>query len=304
MLALFPLLKHSGWSDLQTMIRGVGALSKNWTAIIHFAATPPTILTLGLVVQKMWERQSSMADLQQFRTLVTKYRKPWTQGELAQAIDLSANDFSHRLGGTGRTVLTQKNVLDIVVTLAEWQALSWEQAVELLSLMDYPLDTLEWKTRLQKHFSPPDPALPPTQKGTPSTIVPEAPEGSQQLPSGRHRLFQARDLPKGYVPRPKAFDAIKHLLLNHQGNQTTAITTALRGADGFGKTTLALALCHNTEIQAAFPDGILWVELGEQLPRALVKERDSTKSVTARLHHQPQKNTPRSPPATRCSPSG
>ena len=85
----------------------------------------------------------------------------------------------------------------------------------------------------------------------------------------RPKHFQARDLPKGYVPRPKAFDEIKHLLLNHQGNRTTAITTALRGAGGFGKTTLALALCHDPEIQATFPDGILWVELGEQPPRPL-----------------------------------
>jgi WD40 repeat protein len=210
-----------------------------------------------------------MADLTQFRTLVTHYRKPWTQGELAAAIGLSAIELSHRLGGTGRQALTKENVLHIVLTLAKWQALSWEQAVELLVLMDYPLDTFQWKTRLQEHLSPPALALSPTQKGTPSAFVPDAPEGSQQLTSGRRRLFQARDLPKGYIPRPKAFDAIKHLLLNRQDGQMTAITTALRGAGGFGKTTLALALCHDPEIQAAFPDGILWVELGEQPPRAL-----------------------------------
>lgn len=47
------------------------------------------------------------------------------------------------------------------------------------------------------------------------------------------------------------------------------MTTALRGAGGFGKTTLVLALCHDPEIQEAFPDGMLWVELGEQPPGAL-----------------------------------
>ncbi|MGH2509844.1 MAG: NB-ARC domain-containing protein, partial [Ktedonobacteraceae bacterium] len=85
----------------------------------------------------------------------------------------------------------------------------------------------------------------------------------------RPRLFQARELPKGYVPRPKAFDEIKGLLLSQRSTQTAAITTALRGAGGFGKTTLALALCHDSEIQAAFPDGILWVELGEQPPKPI-----------------------------------
>lgn len=83
------------------------------------------------------------------------------------------------------------------------------------------------------------------------------------------RLFQARDLPKGYVPRPKVFNEIKQLLLRKRGNQTTAITTALRGAGGFGKTTLALALCHDLEIQAMFPDGVLWIELGEHPPRSI-----------------------------------
>ncbi len=94
--------------------------------------------------------------------------------------------------------------------------------------------------------------------------------GWPSIPSPtRPRLFQARDLPKGYVLRPNVFDEIKRLLLSQRGGQTTAITTALRGAGGFGKTTLALALCHDAEIQATFPDGILWVELGEQPPRPL-----------------------------------
>ena len=42
-----------------------------------------------------------------------------------------------------------------------------------------------------------------------------------------------------------------------------AITTALRGADGYGKTTLAIALCHDERVQEAYDDGILWVTLGE-----------------------------------------
>jgi WD40 repeat protein len=95
----------------------------------------------------------------------------------------------------------------------------------------------------------------------------------------RPKLFQARDLPEGYVLRPKTFGKVKHLLLNRQDGQSAAITTALRGAGGFGKTTLALALCHDPEIQVAFPDGILWVELGEQPPRPI----DALNGVLASL---------------------
>jgi hypothetical protein len=38
-----------------------------------------------------------------------------------------------------------------------------------------------------------------------------------------------------------------------------AITTALEGAGGFGKTTLAAALCHNDKIIENFDGGNLWV---------------------------------------------
>jgi hypothetical protein len=44
---------------------------------------------------------------------------------------------------------------------------------------------------------------------------------------------------------------------------TRAITTALHGAGGFGKTTLAAALCHDDDVMTAFDDGILWVTLSQ-----------------------------------------
>src|SRR6185295_19800280 len=46
--------------------------------------------------------------------------------------------------------------------------------------------------------------------------------------------------------------------------EPVAITAALRGAGGYGKTVLANALCHDGDIQDAFSDGILRVTLGEQ----------------------------------------
>jgi hypothetical protein len=42
-----------------------------------------------------------------------------------------------------------------------------------------------------------------------------------------------------------------------------SITTALKGAGGYGKTTLAKALCHDDAVQQRFHHGILWVTLGE-----------------------------------------
>ncbi len=79
--------------------------------------------------------------------------------------------------------------------------------------------------------------------------------------------FMADDLPKDFVKRPDEFEPIVQLLLDEMRDQRNpiAITTALRGAGGFGKTTLAKAVCHDPRIQEAFDDGIVWVTLGEKV---------------------------------------
>ncbi len=66
-----------------------------------------------------------------------------------------------------------------------------------------------------------------------------------------------------YVYRVDEFEALKASILREGLQRLTAITSALKGAGGYGKTTLAQALCHDAEIIAAFPDGIEWVTLGE-----------------------------------------
>ena len=80
--------------------------------------------------------------------------------------------------------------------------------------------------------------------------------------------FMADPLPTGFVERPEKFAEIKKKLLDAQG-EPVAITAALRGAGGFGKTALANALCHDPEIEDAFSDGILRMVLGEK-PEDLV----------------------------------
>ncbi len=75
--------------------------------------------------------------------------------------------------------------------------------------------------------------------------------------------FMVDDLPADFVPRPAEYEQLLSHLLDRQREEPVAITTALRGAGGFGKTALARALCHDEAIQNAFDDGILWVTLGE-----------------------------------------
>ena len=75
--------------------------------------------------------------------------------------------------------------------------------------------------------------------------------------------FMVEDLPEDFVQRPAEFDQLVRLLLDGERGEPVAITAALRGAGGYGKTTLARALCHDERVQDAFDDGVLWVTLGE-----------------------------------------
>ena len=76
--------------------------------------------------------------------------------------------------------------------------------------------------------------------------------------------FMAPDLPTGFVQRATEFGKLRSLLLDPAKRDPIAITTALTGAGGFGKTTLACALCHDEDVILAFDDGILWTTLGEK----------------------------------------
>ena len=83
---------------------------------------------------------------------------------------------------------------------------------------------------------------------------------------------------------------------------TIAITTALAGAGGFGKTTLAAALCHDDDTITAFDDGVLWATLGQspnvqgeltRLYAALAGERpgssdveDAAQALAEKLEHK------------------
>jgi WD40 repeat protein len=75
--------------------------------------------------------------------------------------------------------------------------------------------------------------------------------------------FMAPDMRSDFVGRPREFDAVLSGLLDADRANPVVITTALQGAGGFGKTTLAVALCHDDDVITAFDDGILWITLGE-----------------------------------------
>ena len=59
--------------------------------------------------------------------------------------------------------------------------------------------------------------------------------------------------PMQYVQRPAEYEQLIALLTTTTRHNHVAICAALRGAGGYGKTTLAQAVCQDDRIRAAYP---------------------------------------------------
>ncbi|MCE7947446.1 MAG: TIR domain-containing protein, partial [Chloroflexi bacterium CFX4] len=96
----------------------------------------------------------------------------------------------------------------------------------------------------------------------------------------RHVPFpEAEKLPPDFVARPGVFEPLLKALVD-ETHGAVAISAALRGAGGYGKTTLAKALIHDVRVRGAFDDGILWITLGENPENLLGKLQDLILQVT------------------------
>jgi WD40 repeat protein len=90
-------------------------------------------------------------------------------------------------------------------------------------------------------------------------------DGAEKPPLPSPSSFRSMaPAPDVFIPR-REYEPVIEALCSPQAGATVGITTALRGAGGFGKTALALKVCEDPRVQAAFPDGILWATMGENL---------------------------------------
>jgi hypothetical protein len=71
--------------------------------------------------------------------------------------------------------------------------------------------------------------------------------------------YMPGDLSSDFVPRPLEYAALKAAVLRGTPEKTVALTTALQGAGGYGKTTLANKLCRDPDVRFEFCDGIMRV---------------------------------------------
>jgi hypothetical protein len=102
----------------------------------------------------------------------------------------------------------------------------------------------------------------------------------RSLPPAEHksegalgRLVNVPGLPP-HFPRPGDFQALKDAVLTGLSNRvalTGAGKIGVQGMGGIGKSVLAAALARDPEVRHAFPDGVLWITLG-QTPNVIARQ--------------------------------
>ncbi|WP_448546111.1 NB-ARC domain-containing protein, partial [Roseiflexus sp.] len=76
------------------------------------------------------------------------------------------------------------------------------------------------------------------------------------------RRYNLPPLPEHYVPREADLARLRQALLTN-GAAALGIV-GVKGMGGIGKSVLAAALAHDLAVQAAFPDGIIWLPIGRE----------------------------------------
>lgn len=85
----------------------------------------------------------------------------------------------------------------------------------------------------------------------------------------RAEPFHVPPLPPHFLPRPEDIAEVKKKVLRHLRAEAAPTTstvpiTVIRGLPGVGKSVLAAAVARSCEVSFAFPDGILWIKVGQE----------------------------------------
>lgn len=94
-------------------------------------------------------------------------------------------------------------------------------------------------------------------------VVSSTPESPTQ---GEPFFGSIPQLPTNFLGRDKVVQELRERLkaAAEQGRESIQVLTAVRGWPGVGKTTLASALARDEQTREFFPDGSLWVSLGQR----------------------------------------
>ena len=124
----------------------------------------------------------------------------------------------------------------------------------------YQVDTEDGYESLLRHLrNEPRVRKPDIKPGRPLL-----PDQSPARSSGYRSMAQP---PEAFIHRQE-YDKVLAALCPADGavqSASVGITTALRGAGGFGKTALAQAICQKERVRQTYQDGILWTTMGEDI---------------------------------------
>jgi hypothetical protein len=93
------------------------------------------------------------------------------------------------------------------------------------------------------------------------------PPGERKSEGALGRLVNVPDLPPHFLPRLGELQALKDAVLAGITKPVALTGTGkigVQGMGGIGKTVLAAALAHDSELRQAFPDGIYWLTVGQK----------------------------------------
>ena len=94
-----------------------------------------------------------------------------------------------------------------------------------------------------------------------------------RLPAAYVETYITRPaLPPGLVRRPLELANLRGRLIQEHPDRRVALV-ALRAQGGIGKSVLASMLFDDQSIQAAYPDGLIWVQMGQNTTELQILER-------------------------------
>lgn len=91
------------------------------------------------------------------------------------------------------------------------------------------------------------------------------PDGELSSIPGKSFVRSMVPKPDGFIHRREYDQVVEALCAENPHGSAVGITTALRGAGGFGKTALVHAVCQDERVRKKYPDGILLTTMGEEV---------------------------------------
>jgi WD40 repeat protein len=102
------------------------------------------------------------------------------------------------------------------------------------------------------------------------------------MPRSMGKLHGVPDLPPHYLARKADLAGLKQKLLaggTNVGTTGQSSPVGVQGMGGIGKSVLAAALAHDSEVRQAFPDGIYWLTIGQK-PKLLELQNRLLRQLT------------------------